>query len=56
MRENEEHWKDLCRQAATEQDPHKLSELVTEINRLLKEKEDRLKALRSAKDTDLPPS
>jgi hypothetical protein len=55
MKENEEHWKELCRQAATEQDPRKLSELVTEINSLLKEKGDRLKALRSAKDTE-PPS
>ena len=47
MNENEERWKELCKQAATEQDPHKLSELVTEINRLLKEREDRLKALGS---------
>ena len=38
MRENEEHWKELCKQAATEQDPAKLSKLVREINRLLKEK------------------
>jgi hypothetical protein len=51
MQENEERWKELCKQAATEQDPHKLSGLVKEINSLLKEKGDRLKALRSAKDT-----
>jgi hypothetical protein len=33
----------LCEQAATEQDPDKLMELVREINRLLEEKESRLK-------------
>jgi len=49
MQNNEERWKELCKQASVEQDPDKLSELVTEINRLLKEKADRLKALRSNK-------
>ncbi|HEY7352403.1 MAG TPA: hypothetical protein VH596_06505 [Terriglobales bacterium] len=33
----------LCKQAANEQDPEKLMELVKEINRLLEEKELRLK-------------
>jgi hypothetical protein len=33
----------LCEQAANEQDPDKLMELVREINRLLEEKERRLK-------------
>ena len=33
----------LCEQAAVEQDPEKLHKLVTEINRLLEEKEARLK-------------
>lgn len=33
----------LCEQAANEQDPDKLMELVKEINRLLEEKELRLK-------------
>ena len=33
----------LCEQAANEQDPDKLMELVREINRLLEEKELRLK-------------
>ena len=37
-----EHWTELCRQAAVEQDPRKLLQLVTEINRLLAEKQDRL--------------
>jgi hypothetical protein len=46
VQNNEDRWKELCRQASVEQDPVKLSELVIEINRLLKEKSDRLKALR----------
>ncbi len=33
--ENEERWKELCAQASVEQDPHRLSELVAEIVRLL---------------------
>ena len=41
-----EEWMRLCEQAAVEKDPQKLMELVNEINRLLKEKEDRLDALR----------
>jgi hypothetical protein len=38
-----ERWKILCAQAAEEQDSEKLLELVKEINRLLEEKEQRLK-------------
>jgi len=38
-----EHWMELCAQAAVEQDPEKLHALVEEIDRLLQEKEDRLK-------------
>ncbi len=41
--EKREHWMRLCEQAANEQDPEKLLELVREINRLLEEKEQRLK-------------
>ena len=40
--ENLEHWQELCTLAAKEQDPQKLLQLVEEINRLLKEKHDRL--------------
>ncbi len=40
--ENAERWKQLCAQAATEQDPKKLLELVKEINRLLEQKQRRL--------------
>lgn len=39
---DKERWLELCQQAAVEQDPKKLMELVEEINRLLAEKEQRL--------------
>jgi hypothetical protein len=39
---NKERWKVLCEQAAVEQDPKKLHELIREINRLLEEKQTRL--------------
>jgi hypothetical protein len=37
-----EHWQELCEQAAIEQDPTKMLELVEEINRLLAVKYERL--------------
>jgi hypothetical protein len=37
-----ERWQELCEQAANEQDPKKMLELVEEINRLLAVKYDRL--------------
>jgi hypothetical protein len=37
-----ELWQMLCAQAAVEQDPQKLMQLVKEINRLLEEKQARL--------------
>jgi hypothetical protein len=37
-----ERWRELCAQAAVEQDPQRLMELIREINRLLEEKEQRL--------------
>jgi hypothetical protein len=40
---NTERWMELCEQAAKEQDPHKLSELVRQISQILEEKEQRLK-------------
>jgi hypothetical protein len=39
MVNNEERWRQLCAQAAVEQDPQKLMELVREISRLLDEKQ-----------------
>ncbi len=38
-----ERWQDLCAKAAEEQDPVKLMRLISEINQLLEEKEQRLK-------------
>jgi len=38
-----EQWRQLCELAATEQDPERLLALVKEINRLLDEKEKRLR-------------
>jgi hypothetical protein len=40
--EKEQRWKELCAQAAVEQDPKKLIELTKEIDRLLAEKQSRL--------------
>jgi hypothetical protein len=42
---DKERWLELCEQAAVEQDPKKLLELVAEINRLLGEKQSRLDRL-----------
>ena len=42
MNEQTERWMQLCAQAAVEQDPKKLMELVKEINELLEQKERRL--------------
>ena len=39
-----ERWLELCEQAANEQDTAKLKALIEDIARLLKEKEDHLKA------------
>ena len=45
--ETKERWLQLCELAAKEQDPNKLLVLVDEINRLLEEKEQRLKQKKS---------
>jgi len=39
---NKERWLELCEQAATEQDPKKLLNLIKEINKLLDAKQHRL--------------
>jgi len=55
--ETREPWMDLCEQAVVEQDSEKLLLLAQEIVRLLNEKEDRLKNLRSkANDPKTPRS
>jgi hypothetical protein len=41
--EKKEIWMHLCEQAAIEQDPDKLMDLIKQINQLLEEKENRLK-------------
>jgi len=41
MVNSEERWRQLCAQAAVEQDPQKLMDLVKEISRLLDEKQSR---------------
>jgi hypothetical protein len=46
--EKRERWKALAEQAAVEQDPVKMLELITEINKLLMEKEQRLVTQRNA--------
>lgn len=43
-------WMELCEQAAVEQDPEKLLALVTEINRLLEEKEKRVGIVLPSRD------
>ena len=48
--ETQERWRELCNRAALEQDPKKLLDLAAEINRLLKEKEQRLQQRQSARD------
>jgi len=44
--ETRERWQRLCEQAAIEQNPARLMDLVNEINRLLDEKQERLNNLR----------
>ena len=41
--QTKEHWMELCEQAATEQDPERLLHLINEINRMLDQKQERLK-------------
>jgi hypothetical protein len=44
MREQQEEWMELCRQASLEQDPEKLFQLVRRINELLEAKDKRLRS------------
>ena len=48
--EKREIWMHLCEQAAVEQDPDKLMDLIKQINQLLEEKERRLKGESSFSD------
>jgi hypothetical protein len=47
---DKEHWEELCRQASIEQDPRKLLQLITEINRLLIEKQSRIRQAPKAEE------
>lgn len=46
-----ERWVSLCEQAAIEQDPERLMKLITEIDRLLSEKQERLENKRANSKT-----
>jgi mevalonate kinase len=46
--QNLENWQKLCEEAATEQDPERLLQLIHQIDRMLTEKEQRLKAQKEA--------
>jgi hypothetical protein len=48
--ERKEQWTQLCEQAAVEQDSERLIELVSAIDRILHEKEERLKHQFSERD------
>ena len=52
--ENKERWMVLCAQAAVEQDPEKLLELVKQIDAMLAEKENRLLKARLPDKPDTP--
>jgi len=50
--ETKERWWLLCEQAAVEQDPDRLLQLVREIDQLLNEKQERLKQKRSKSENE----
>jgi hypothetical protein len=45
---NKEQWMELCELAVQEKDDEKFNQLILEVSRLLKEKEDRFKHRRLA--------
>jgi hypothetical protein len=47
MQDYNERWQQLCERAVKEQDSEKFLALIEEINRLLAEKEERLRAARA---------
>ena len=51
-----ELWEQFCEQAAVEQDPEKLIQLVKEINRMLEERETSLKRREEKKSNEISPS
>jgi hypothetical protein len=53
MLENERRWRQLCEQAAVEQDSDKLLELIKEINDLVENKRGRLQNQKQDSDEGL---
>ena len=53
--ENEERWKKICAQVATENDPAKFVALLEELNHLLEAREQRLRDLRSKSRLEVNP-
>ena len=49
--QEKEQWTQLCEQAAVEQDSERLIELVSEIDRMLEEKDERLKTQAASMNT-----
>ena len=47
-----EKWMQLCELAVVEQDPEKLMALITEINRILDEKDRRLKRVHASESSN----
>ncbi|HEV2402206.1 MAG TPA: hypothetical protein VGS27_35080 [Candidatus Sulfotelmatobacter sp.] len=55
--EAKERWKELCEQAVVEQDHDKFLAIITELNEVLEEKEQRLKAAQNrSREAPRPPS
>ena len=54
MRERQEEWMELCRQASVEQDPEKLFRVVCRINELLEAKDERLRSGVAEPQSDSP--
>jgi hypothetical protein len=49
--ETKERWRRLCEQASSEQDPERLIALVQEIERLLADKEQRLRHVKERSES-----
>lgn len=51
--ETHELWMELCKQAAVEQDPNRLFDLVKQINDLLEQREKRITRLTTLQSSNL---
>ena len=52
--ETKERWLEICERVAIEQDPDKFLQLVRELNDLLEEKQNRIRALRKPTEKQRP--